>query len=476
MGPQGLNPHMVFEWKTDALLGHIYDGLIGFDPDGELIPALATSWQRLSPTRLRLQLRPDVRFHNGERFDADTVVWNFERIRAMGPSYPRQYLFRGLRAVEKVSSGAVDIVTEFPDNALLHRLAAFSWMIPPGVAEREGMETLNRVPIGTGPYRFVSWEEDSPLRLAAWAGYWGDAPAFEDGIEFHFLPGAEQVRRLLNDSLDFVGEVDPIYNRGIQEAPGCRLVKGDTLVAVNLVFNTFGEAAKDRRVREAVARSIYRPDLIRYVARGNAIALQGGGMKGQALYPGETKASSFSPVEARRLLEGREAEGPLVLRGLLDQEYAMLGKAIQVQLSKVGVQLELETGTREDLFQQVVVPKLTGALNWDKDLFVFACPDPMHHYVFVNSLSNFSEGPFTLWRSPRYDELFTSFIRELDEPSARTQARSLEEISARELPLIPLLQMRKGYALRTSVSYRPTRSGMLDLRQARWSSRERTIE
>ena len=152
----------------------------------------------------------------------------------------------------------------------------------------------------------------------------------------------------------------------------------------------------------------------------------------------------------------------------------MLGKAIQVQLKKVGIHLEFEAGTRTDLFEQVVLPKVTGALSWQKDLFLFACPDPMYHYAFIHSVATFSGGPFTLWRSQQYDDVFRRFTQELDDGKALGLARQLDQILAAELPWIPLIQMRKGYGVRTGVDYVPTRSGMLDLRQAHWTTDTRS--
>lgn len=458
----------MFEWKTDALLSHLYDTLISFDPDGGLVPALAESWSQVSPTLLRLRLRRGVLFHNGEPFDADTVVWNFRKIRDMGPRYPRAFFFRLLRDVRRVGDYVVEMETQEPDAVLLYRLAAFSWMLPRLHTARVGMESLSVEPVGTGPYRFASWSASQGLRMDPWNKHWNGAPPFQDGLEWTFLSGPEQVRRLLAGELDLVGEVRPLFHRAIQEAPGIRVVKGDTLVEVALVFNTFSSRVKDVRVRRAIAASIHVPDLIRFVAQGNAQAMHGSGMRGQAFCLEDAEpALHFDPGGSLRLLEAAGVPRPLVLRGLLDGELEVLGRAIQSQLRKIGVVLQLEEGTREDLFRQVVLPKARGQLDWDRDLFLFATPDPTHHYYFVNVLAGASEGPFSLWANDEYDTLFRAFVREFDHAKAEQLVRRLDEITRSELPRLSLLHMKKGYGVADSLTFRPTRSGMLNLRFSR---------
>src|SRR5918993_2955175 len=81
---KSLDPYSLNETFTHGLLGNVYEGLTKRGPQLEIIPGLAERWEVLEPTRWRFHLRQGVRFHNGEQFTADDVLFSAERARARG--------------------------------------------------------------------------------------------------------------------------------------------------------------------------------------------------------------------------------------------------------------------------------------------------------------------------------------------------------------------------------------------------------
>ena len=81
---KSLDPYTLNESTTHAHLGQVYEGLIARDKDLKIVPALAESWETPEPTRWRFHLRHGVKFHNGDPFTADDVVFSAERVRASG--------------------------------------------------------------------------------------------------------------------------------------------------------------------------------------------------------------------------------------------------------------------------------------------------------------------------------------------------------------------------------------------------------
>lgn len=468
--PGSLNPFLIFEWKPDTLLSHIFDGLLGFSQTGQLLPRLATSWEWISPTRLRLHLRQGVRFHNGEVFDAETVRWNFDTCRDLGPRCHRWFQYQHVLGAEVIDPQTVDLLCEFHDETLLHRLAAWSWMVPRKYMDAVGEEAYGKAPIGTGPYRFERWDETGDLVLLANTDYWGDPPSFPDGLTWSFLPSGEQVRRLLDGSLDLLGDLEPLFHRKIQESGVAHVVKADSMVSVNLVFNCLRGTSADVRVRRAVSHGINRDDLIRYVARGNGAPMIGTSMPGQVGYlPSGEEEATFDPPLARRLVEEVTEGKRLSLRGVLDPVFTTVGKALTIQLSKIGIDLELEIVDRLELWRRVVDAKLLGG-DPREDLFLFACPNPTYHYYFANSLTNFSAGPFSMWKNPEYDRRFEELLRTPPSPLLSRLVDELDDIVREDLPMLFLYQVKKGYAVGAAVEFHPTRSGMLDLRYSLPSS------
>ena len=107
-----MDPHATNNSFTNAFVGNIYESLVRFNDKLEIEPALATSWKTLSPTVWRFTLRQNVKFHGGETFDADDVVFSWQRTNTPGS------LVKGnlsdLKEVRKVDAYTVDVETRTP--------------------------------------------------------------------------------------------------------------------------------------------------------------------------------------------------------------------------------------------------------------------------------------------------------------------------------------------------------------------------
>src|SRR6201991_2768530 len=112
-------PYTLNDATTSAHLGHVYEGLVARGKDLKIIPALAESWETPEPTRWRFHLRKGVKFHNGDPFTADDVVFSAERVRAKGSNF-QAYIATDTKVV-KVDDYTVDFVLSSP-NPILHAL------------------------------------------------------------------------------------------------------------------------------------------------------------------------------------------------------------------------------------------------------------------------------------------------------------------------------------------------------------------
>ena len=116
---KSLDPYTLNESTTHGHLGNVYEGLITRDKDLKIIPALAESWETPEPTRWRFHLRKGVKFHNGDPFTADDVVFSADRVRAKGSNL-QSYIAADAKVV-KVDDYTVDFVLSSP-NPILHAL------------------------------------------------------------------------------------------------------------------------------------------------------------------------------------------------------------------------------------------------------------------------------------------------------------------------------------------------------------------
>ena len=191
--PIGLDPHTTNSTATRNLLENVYDTLVAFAADGQLVPGLAAAWTVAPDGRVyTFELRRGVTFHDGAPLSAADVVFSLRRLKDPAVASPRSEDFAAIETV--VASGPHTVVVRLrsPFGPLLSKLAFSMNAIVPAHVVRRGDE-LQRVAIGTGPFRLVDYQPQTRLVLARAPGYWGRDAAgrplpYLDGIEFRFFP------------------------------------------------------------------------------------------------------------------------------------------------------------------------------------------------------------------------------------------------------------------------------------------------
>ena len=133
--------------SASAVSWTLYDSLVYPEANGTYSPALAESWSASEDgTTFTFKLRQDVTFHNGEAFNADSVVYSWQTYSQPEVTYANEWSFA--KAVEKVDDYTVNISTEVPNSQLLARVAGWA-MIPPKAHAEMGKEKFAQSPIGT---------------------------------------------------------------------------------------------------------------------------------------------------------------------------------------------------------------------------------------------------------------------------------------------------------------------------------------
>lgn len=256
---------------------NIYDQLVGRnyteDPEGsELVPALAESWEQVSDTVWRFDIRDGVKFHNGDIMTAEDVafslsaqrIWGEDALVPAGTRYTE-----GFVRVEAIDEDTVEVETETRDANLPYRfITPLGYIVPKDYYLEVGVEAFGQAPVGTGPYKVVDFDSSSNITLEAFDDYWGGRPPAAS-VEFRVVP--EFSARLAGM---VSGEFDLMVNVPIDEIPtvegydDLQFISRPVSSYVMLAYNTLDlpdsepNPLTDRYVRYAMTAAIDRDALV----------------------------------------------------------------------------------------------------------------------------------------------------------------------------------------------------------------------
>ncbi len=257
--PGKLDPQNNAQLGGMAVEKQVYDPLINKDPEtGEFLPGLATAWEWVDDTHLKLTLREGVKFHNGQDFTAADVVYTVGRF-PTGSSTGS--LYAAFDPENTVANGDYEVTIAFyyPFSPALNFLTnGRAYIVPHEYMEENGEQALNQVMIGTGPFKFVEWVVGSHCTMERNDEYWGGAPAFKNLTVRFIADNSARMIALETGELDLaLGIQDSdikILLNGEREHINGLLVPG---MQVNyFAFNMNVEPLADVRVRQALAHAV----------------------------------------------------------------------------------------------------------------------------------------------------------------------------------------------------------------------------
>lgn len=397
---------------------HIYEGLTDFEPGSTTpTPRLATSWEASDDgLEWTFHLREGVTFTDGTPFDADAVVFNFERWWDTENPYNLgadqfiywDYMFQGfkgsetsvLAGVEKVDDMTVKLILSRPNASLLNTLAMenFRFASPAAIMEQgENYATAEGLAVATGPFKVEEWVKEDHLTLVRNEDYWGEKPTLER-ITFRVIPDTSAAFLALQ-----AGEVDMITEWAspgpdqLAEAeadPNIQVLYNPGLNVGYLGLNQGKEWLQNMNVRLAIAHAIDKEGIVAALNPDNAEPAKEFQPPSLWGYNESIEDYAYDPTMAADYLqqaidEGVEIPDPVIFYvmpnpRLYFPQPQQLGELIQAQLAEIGINAEIqspawpdpyladlqEDGTKADIFLLG-----WGGDNGDPDNFlcVFFC-------------------------------------------------------------------------------------------------------
>lgn len=372
--PGSWDPIDTFVVAWAAVSTNIFDGLTYRGPDLKIVPGLAESWEELDEgKRLRFKLRQGVKFHDGEDFNAAAVKFTFERLLgAEGAKGPQRSNYTSIDSVEVIDDYTVDLKLKAPDPVLLTKLAGYGAMIvPPKYITEKGEDNFNLNPVGTGAFKFVSYQPKVNIKLEANADYWGGAPKLSE-LEYRFIAEpATAVAELQAGRVDLViPSIIPIGMIPVIEGDDkleVISIPGPTVDALR--FNTRDGITADPKVRKAIIMAVDRATIVQSILAGQASEIVSFQNSLSFGYDADLKALPYDPEGAKKLLAeaGVKAGATLQIdiRGN-DSTMNEVAQVISSYLSMVGITATIKPYETNVLINDIIPQGKTGAMFQQK--------------------------------------------------------------------------------------------------------------
>jgi peptide/nickel transport system substrate-binding protein len=286
-----MDPRIGMGSVRSTYIRQVFESLVDVDAQGKPVPGLALAWKPLNDTTWEFTLRRGVRFHDGEPFNADTVLFNLDRMFrrnldrlgikdvAAGTQFDKTLPY--VSRWEKVDDHTVRVHTTEPAPALWDALGREP-LVPKAWTITHGVDALNERPVGTGPFKLVEWKRKTHMLLERYDGYWG-GPTPIKRLRLTVIPEASaRLAALRAGQVSLVDAVPPLDAAVLAQDPRLRVVSGPQKLSCRLYLNgrpkdKYDSGGKDglfsdTKTRLALALAVNRDGIIKKIFQGYALA------------------------------------------------------------------------------------------------------------------------------------------------------------------------------------------------------------
>jgi ABC-type transport system substrate-binding protein len=456
--PSTLDPAYVQDWYGETIVHQLFEGLVRFGPDLMVLPALAKTWQVEENGKVyRFFLRHDARFHNSRPVTVHDVVFSISRLLRTNPPpaiLPHLLKITGAQDFRNHKTDRVDGLRTINDHGLLIRLNAphipfltalgmYQAAIVPQEEVQKSGKIFAQSPVGSGPFRFVSWEKDKSIRLKRLSGYYA-GEAFLDEIHYRIYPGG-QSESVLSDFKN--GHIDemPVYGNERQKFISIKGLQWFHRPSLSLLFYGIrGDHPflKNPYFRKALSLAINRNNLMKEVYKGQFEPANTVLPPGMPAYH-QTDERLVDDLKAAQgyLKRAMEQEtGPIPTFEIVSGSMSAFAKAelnfVQKSWARLGIPVKIKFITNWDIFENYLRSDAVQIYRyaWFADI---PDPDSFLYPLFA------SDSPinFMRFKDSDVDKMLLA-ARGIVDPVKRAEMyQEIEALVLKSSPIIPLLYL-----------------------------------
>ncbi len=470
--PAGFDPAMGPSGMSHVVIEQVYSTLMSLNPDANPYHDLAESYEMSGDgLEYTFHLRAGVKFHNGDPLTAEDVKFTFDRLRAPDSGYSYGSQVSTIKDVAVIDPLTVKFTLSVQTGPFLTYMAFPGSSIVPKALVESGHD-LNAQPIGSGPFKFISYQPRSKVLFERNPEFYEEGKPYLDALEFHLIADVTALTNaIVSGTVNFSNEIPPKDWETVRSTPG---LVGETLEGSRyywLLPNNSKAPLDKPLVRQAIAHAIDRQAIVAGAFFGQATPILGGVIPAWSW--GYADLNVFTPAgnpeKAKQLLaEAGLAEGFETSLTMASSFPAMLAMApiIQANLAAVGIKATISTMEIPRYWDEVWGPSkfdLT-AMYWvsplaDPDDFVFnnyACG------MAINVQKSCTEA---------MDALLQKAKSETTQEARKVAYLEQQQLSLEEMPIVPLVNAWILTAYTDKLKgYKPMRTGFLKTLKDAWLS------
>ena len=338
-----LDPQQAVDTMSFAVSKHINEPLVTVDgKTKELVPVLAERWEIIDPLTYKFYLRKGVKFHNGEEFTADDVVFSLKRAAGPDSVYAgSRGKFIDLDGFQIIDKYTVIVKTRGSVGGWLESMKhPYASIYNKKAVETAGAEYF-RNPVGTGPFKFKNWVKGERIDLEAFEDYYGEKPNFKN-FHIQILPDdSSRVIALETGKADMIYGVPPNDYDRLNASDRVKAVRAPGLGLIYLGMNTQKKPLDDPKVRLAIEYAVNKEAYEAVVYQGHSVRPAGPLVPASTFTPMNPIIYPYDPEKAKQLLKEAGYPNGLTLNLLISnfQDRVNGATVIQAMLEQVGLDI-----------------------------------------------------------------------------------------------------------------------------------------
>ncbi len=451
--PTTLDSQQISDYNSHRAAYGIYDTLLHFkDESTEVEPGLAEAWD-ISDDGLvyTLHLRQGIKFHDGTDFNAEAVKFNLER--QIDPNHPyhdtgefpyAEFTWGMVDSVEVVDDSTVNITLKEIFAPFLNHLAMHpAAMVSPAAVEKYGADFSSH-PVGTGPFKFVSWSPGVEVVLEKNPDYWRGAPHIDKVIFRPIIEDQSRLTELEAGGVNFIVNVPPDDLARLKGDSRFTVVEQPGMHTWWVAFNQSKAPFNDTRVRQAMNYAVNKKAIVDNLLKGTGTLAINPLPPVVWSYTDDIQRYDYNPEKAKELLaeagypDGFSCSFWVPESGSGMQQPVAMGTAIQADLKAVGIDCQIQTFEWGTYLDKVIVPPDKAEFDLFEMSWIGDNGDPDNHLYILLSGEQWPPAGYNMgfYKNDQVDAILQEARTTLDRAKRTELYQQAQKLIAEDPPWI----------------------------------------